>query len=257
VKSSIKNKLKAKSQSPIANSELPKANSEQPTAKNLCIIPARGGSKRIPRKNIRDFLGKPILAYSIEAALTSNLFEEVMVSTDDKEIADVAKKYNAKVPFLRSQNASDDFATTLDVVNEVMHLYQNKGKEFDNICILYPTAPFVTTERLTEGYKKLTNFDAAIPVTEFSFPVWRSFNLKQDRLSYQWPKYEKSRSQDLETLYHDAGQWYWIKTAAIKASLVTENTAAIVLRNLEVQDIDQEEDWRLAELKYEYLQSSK
>ena len=242
---------------PKAKSELLKVNRQPPTTKNLCIIPARGGSKRIPRKNIKDFLGKPIIAYSIDAALKSNLFEEVMVSTDDKEIAEIAEIYGAKVPFMRTDKNADDYVTTIDVVKEVLKEYEVRNAHFDAICIIYPTAPFVTAERLTQGFEKLTEFDAVIPVTEFSFPVLRSFTIKYDRLSYQWPKYEKVRSQDLETLYHDAGQWYWIKTACIKDSLVTENTAAVVLRNLEVQDIDQEEDWHLAELKYEYLQSTK
>jgi len=237
-----------------------KANSQQPKSKgdkNLCIIPARGGSKRIPRKNTRDFLGKPIIAYSIDAALKSGLFSEVMVSTDDLEIARLAESFGAKVPFMRTPKNADDFATTLDVVKEVLKEYEASDNGFDNVCIIYPTAPFATAERLNEGFKKLKDFEGAIPVTEFSFPVLRSFKIKEHRLSYQWPKHEKARSQDLETLYHDAGQWYWIKTAAIQDSLVTDNTAAIVLRNLEVQDIDQEEDWRLAELKYEYLQSTK
>jgi pseudaminic acid cytidylyltransferase len=225
--------------------------------RNLCIIPARGGSKRIPRKNIKDFLGKPIIAYSIEVALKSGLFSEVMVSTDDEEIAGAAKSFGAKVPFFRSNENADDYATTLDLVKEVLKEYEALNAQFDNVCVIYPTAPFVTAERLIIGFEKLTDFEAAIPVTEFSFPVLRSFNIKNDCLSYQWPNYEKSRSQDLETLYHDAGQWYWIKTTSVKDSLVTKNTAAVVLRNLEVQDIDTEEDWRLAELKYEYLQSTK
>jgi len=224
---------------------------------SLCIIPARGGSKRIPRKNIKNFLGKPIIAYSIEAALKSGLFAEVMVSTEDDEIVGLAKSFGAQVPFKRTERNADDYATTLDVVKEVLKEYEAMNVYFDSICIIYPTAPFVTPDKLKIGFEKLTNFDAAIPVTEFSFPVLRSFILKDGRLSYNWPKYEKVRSQDLETLYHDAGQWYWIKTNSIKNSLVTENTAAVVLRNLEVQDIDQEQDWRLAELKYEFLQSSK
>lgn len=225
--------------------------------KAICIIPARGGSKRIPRKNIKNFLGKPIIAYSIEAALKSDLFLQVMVSTDDIEIANLAKSFGAEVPFMRTDKNADDCATTVDVVKEVLEKYEAQDIDFDKICIIYPTAPFVTPERLTVGFEKLTDFDSVIPVTEFSFPVLRSFKIENERLSYQWSKYEKTRSQDLETLYHDAGQWYWIKKELVKDSLVTKNTAAIVLRNLEVQDIDQEEDWRLAELKYEYLQSIK
>lgn len=225
----------------------------QSVDKNLCIIPARGGSKRIPRKNIKDFLGKPIIAYSIEAALKSNLFEEVMVSTDDAEIAEVAKTYGATVPFLRSTENANDYATTLDVVREVLASYGDLEKTFDNICVLYPTAPFVTPVRLIEGYNNLERNNAAIPVTEFSFPVWRAFKIEAEQLAYQWPEHEKSRSQDLEILYHDAGQWYWIKTDSIQDTLVPEQTAAVVLNPMEVQDIDTLEDWELAELKFQKM----
>ncbi len=220
---------------------------------NLCIIPARGGSKRIPRKNIKDFLGKPIIAYSIEAALKSRLFSEVMVSTDDAEIAEVAKTYGAKVPFMRSKENADDYATTLDVVKEVLTSYEDLEMTFDNICILYPTAPFVTAARLREGYNHLDTNNAAIPVTEFSFPVWRAFKIEAEQLAYQWPKHEKSRSQDLETLYHDAGQWYWIKTDSVQSTLVPRQTAPVVLNPMEVQDIDTIEDWKNAELKFRLL----
>lgn len=221
---------------------------------NLCIIPARGGSKRIPRKNIKNFLGKPIIAYSIETALESFLFDEVMVSTDDHEIARIAKHHGAKVPFMRSRQTSDDYATTIDVVKEVIDNYKDQEKYFDQVCVLYPTAPFVRVEHLKEGIERLKDQEAVIPVTGFGFPVWRAFNMTEGKLSYQWPQFAKSRSQDLEELYHDAGQWYFIKTESIKDSLVPNQTASIVLTNLEVQDIDTLEDWRIAELKYEYLQ---
>lgn len=253
----IQKKLNLKKEQLITNSQQPTANSKQQTAKNLCIIPARGGSKRIPRKNIKIFLGKPIIAYSIAAAKESKLFNEIMVSTDDKEIAEVAVKFGAIVPFIRSTANSDDHASTLDVVKEVLESYRREGKAFDKICILYPTAPFVTTSKLQDGHKKLNEYNGAIPVTDFSFPVWRAFKKDNNELSYQWPEFEKARSQDLTKLYHDAGQWYWIKTAAIKDTLVPDPTAAVLLDNLEVQDIDNESDWRIAEIKYEYLQSIK
>lgn len=224
-------------------------------ARNLCIIPARGGSKRIPRKNIKEFLGKPIIAYSIEVALKSELFDEVMVSTDDEEIATVAQSLGAKTPFLRSEDNSNDHATTLDVVKEVLDAYTKLGEAFDNICIIYPTAPFVSTIKLKEGFEKLKSFNAAIPVTEFSYPVWRGFDLHDGQLTYHWSEYEKYRSQDLAKLFHDAGQWYWIKENSIKDTLVPEKTAAVVLSTLEVQDIDTPDDWRIAEMKHEYLQS--
>ena len=224
---------------------------------NLCIIPARGGSKRIPRKNIKNFLGRPIIAYSIEVALQSGLFSEVMVSTDDDEIAEVAEFLGAKVPFFRSDENSNDHATTLAVVKEVLASYKKLGKTFDNICIIYPTAPFVTITKLKEGYGKLETSSAAIPVAEFSYPVWRAFHLKQGEIAYHWPEHEKSRTQDLHKLYHDAGQWYWIKSIGIKDTLVPSQTAAVLLSTLEVQDIDTPEDWHIAEIKYEYLQSIK
>lgn len=230
------------------------ANIEQ--LSNLCIIPARGGSKRIPRKNIRDFLGKPIIAYSIEVALSSGLFNEVMVSTDDTEIAEIAMRYGAQVPFMRSSSNANDFATTLDVVKEVLATYHATGKSFDNVCILYSTAPFVTADRLKKGYSYLETHNAVIPVSEFSFPVWRAFKMERGKLKYQWPEHEKSRSQDLENLYHDAGQWYWIKMDCIHETLVPKHTAAVILNPFEVQDIDTLDDWGLAELKFEKLFTS-
>jgi N-acylneuraminate cytidylyltransferase len=233
------------------------ARRQEPMTKNLCIIPARGGSKRIPRKNIKDFLGKPIIGYSIEAAINSGLFDKVMVSTDDEEIANVAISQGASIPFMRSKENSNDFATTLDVVKEVLATYKKLGEAFENVCVIYPTAPFIEIEKLKEGYDKLKTANAAISVTEFSYPIWRSFKLKLGEVTYQWPEYEKSRSQDLQNLFHDAGQWYWIITNCIKDSLVAQKTAAVILSNLEVQDIDTLEDWRIAEMKYEYLQSIK
>lgn len=221
--------------------------------KNLCVIPARGGSKRIPKKNIKDFLGKPIIAYSIEVALNCRLFQEVMVSTDEEEIAEVAKTYGAKVPFIRSKENADDYATTLDVVKEVLSYYQETGRFFDHLCVLYPTAPFVTVARLKEGYHNLDTHNASIPVAEFSFPVWRAFKIDSNQLAYQWPEYEKCRSQDMEPLYHDAGQWYWIRIDCVQNTLVPKHTAAVILDPLEVQDIDELQDWEMAELKYQRM----
>lgn len=225
--------------------------------KNLCIIPARGGSKRIPRKNIKAFLGKPIIAYSIQVAKDSGLFDEIMVSTDDKEIADIAQMYGAEIPFYRSPKNADDFATTIDVVKEVVNEYKKNKLFFNGVCVLYPTAPFVSVSCLEKGYESLNIYDAAIPVVEYDFPVWRSFRISDNLLRYQWPEFEKSRSQDLESLYHDAGQWYWIKTDKIDKTLVPEKTAPILLNRTEVQDIDNEEDWDLAELKYKLIQEKK
>jgi pseudaminic acid cytidylyltransferase len=226
-----------------------------PTTKNLCIIPARGGSKRIPRKNVKDFLGKPIIAYSIEAALQSNLFEEVMVSTDDFEIAEIAKRYGAKVPFMRSDSNSNDFATTSDVIMEVLGVYKKQGREFENVCCCYATAPFVTPNRLTEGFYKLVEEEVStvFPIVAFDYPIWRS--LKRDhsgKLQMNWPEHLNTRSQDLPKAYHDAGQWYWVNVEAfqIGQKLFTEKSIGIELTPLEIQDIDNETDWKIAELKY-------
>jgi pseudaminic acid cytidylyltransferase len=230
--------------------------------KNLAIIPARGGSRRIPRKNIKDFLGKPIIAYSIEAALNSDLFDEVMVSTDDKEIADIAQKRGANIPFMRSTNNSDDFSTTVDVLLEVIEKYEILGKYFTYACCIYPTAPFVTEKNLKLGFEKLEteSRSSVFPIVPFTYPIWRGLrNNMGGEVNLVWPEYLNSRSQDLEEVFHDAGQWYWFKVDALKKykKLFTDNTASIVLNPLEVQDIDNFNDWKLAELKYGYLQSLK
>lgn len=227
---------------------------------NVAIITARGGSKRIPFKNIKNFLGKPILAYSISAALESGLFEEVMVSTDNEEIAGVAKKYGAVVPFLRSENASDDFASTEDALLEVFESYAAAGRRFEYGCCLYPTAPFVNANKLITAYQKLLseNVDTVFPVMPFSYPILRSLKMDNDRLKMNWEEYRESRSQDLPAAYHDAGQFYFFKvnTFLQKKSLFTNNTSGLVINELEGQDIDNLTDWRIAELKFQLLQNN-
>ena len=224
---------------------------------NLCIIPARGGSKRIPHKNIKDFLGKPIIAYSIEAALKSELFDEVMVSTDDKEIAEISIKHGAKVPFMRSGKTSDDYATTMDVIREVIHNYETQiGEKFDLICCIYPTAPLMHVNHIKAGLELLKErkYDAVLPVVPFSYPVWRGLKLNDEgKTKYVWPEYKNTRSQDLEKVYHDAGQWYWLRTPKVNESILSENTGSIVLNETEVQDIDSLNDWKIAEMKYRLL----
>ena len=226
-------------------------------AKNLCIIPARGGSKRIPRKNIKNFLGKPIISYSIESAIDSGLFDEVMVSTEDQEIADVAKNYGATVPFFRSNKNADDFATTVDVLLEVIKQYESQEKSFDNICCVYPTAPFATKEKLEQAYKKLNSedFDAIFPVLEYSYPIQRALKLNDSKISLFYPENETKRSQDFDNSYHDSGQFYFFKTKRFleNKTVFTNNTGGILLTELEAQDIDNETDWKLAEMKYELL----
>lgn len=224
---------------------------------SIAIITARGGSKRIPRKNIKDFLGKPIIAYSIAAALEAGCFNEVMVSTDDLEIAHVAREAGANVPFLRSAETSNDFATTADVLLEVLDEYRQRGVIFDQACCIYPTAPFVTAERLRQAYDLLLQSaaDTAVPVVRFSFPIQRALGIENNRLKALWPEHLNSRSQDLTPAYHDSGQFYFFKTGRFLETreLLGSNTVPIELPESEVQDIDTEEDWKIAEMKYGML----
>lgn len=229
---------------------------------NLAIILARGGSKRIPRKNIKDFLGKPIIAYSIEAALKSGLFDEVMVSTDDEEIAMIAKKYGAKVPFLRTKKTANDYATTFDVIDEVLEKYKELNKTFDFACCLYACAPFVSDSKIAHGFKilQINNFDSVFPVMSLGFPIQRALKMGADnKISYFYPEFSLTRSQDLELSFHDAGQFYWMNTEKCLQlkKIVTNNSGSIIISEMEGQDIDNEIDWKLAELKYELLQSIK
>ncbi|CAH0994323.1 CMP-N,N'-diacetyllegionaminic acid synthase [Emticicia aquatica] len=221
---------------------------------NLAIIPARGGSKRIPRKNIKDFLGKPIIAYSIEAAIESGLFDEVMVSTDDEEIAKIAQIYGAKVPFKRSSENANDFATTVDVLVEVLDNYKNLNRTFETACCIYPTAPFVSSELLQKSFQKLNNenFDSVYPVQKFSFPPQRSVVFENDKLRWQNAENAQVRSQDLTPLYHDAGQFYFFKTEKLlkNRSILTNNTGGIIISEMDAHDIDNEEDWQVAAFKY-------
>ena len=227
--------------------------------KRLAIITARGGSKRIPRKNIKPFLGKPILAYSIEAALDSGLFDEVMVSTEDEEIAEIAQKYGAKVPFYRSEKTAGDFATTNDVLLEVLEEYKKLGQEFEEACCIYPTAPFVTSSKLKKAMEEFAASDAdtLIPVVAFSYPPKRSLVIREGRLVFQYPEFMDSRSQDLEAEYHDIGQFYLFRTKAFERNkkLMIGNILPFVVDEMEVQDIDNESDWKIAEIKYQAMQN--
>ena len=223
--------------------------------KKIAIIPARGGSKRIPRKNIKDFLGKPIIAYSIEAALNSLLFDEVMVSTDNIEIAEISRKYGASVPFMRSSINSSDTATTVDAIMEVLDWYsENTNMKFDIICCIYPTAPLIKNGHLKMGYDLIQTkeFDSVLPVVPFSYPIWRGLRCKSGFVNMAWPEFYNSRSQDLEPIYHDAGQWYWLKENSLREQkkLFMEKSHGLILKPSEVQDIDTMEDWGLAEMKY-------
>ena len=230
------------------------------TTNNLAIIPARGGSKRIPRKNIRDFLGIPIIAYSITTALNSGLFNEVMVSTDDDEIAQIAQQYGASIPFFRSSKNADDFSTTQEVLNEVLSKYKTElGKTFDFCCRIYPAAPFIRQEHLKGGFDMLLQNEVAsvFPGVVFSYPIWRGVvRDEKDKVKMIWPDYANSRSQDLKKVYHDAGQWSWFRVNS-NWEQPFESSAMFEIPEIEVQDIDTETDWSIAELKYRYLYKTK
>ena len=223
--------------------------------KNICIIPARGGSKRIPKKNIKLFLGKPIISYSIELALKSNLFDEIMVSTDNDEIAEIAIKSGANIPFFRSSQNSNDFATTLDVIQEVRLEYLKLNKIFDNVCCIYPTAPLVNISDLVKGYDliKMKLYDVVYPITEFSYPILRSVIIDNlGNIKMKWPEYANSRSQYLEKHFHDCGQWYWYNNSGLMNNRF-ENIKPVIIDNIGVQDIDNLSDWKLTEMKYKII----
>jgi N-acylneuraminate cytidylyltransferase len=225
--------------------------------KTVAIIIARGGSKRIPRKNIKTFLGVPIIKYSIDAALKAACFDEIMVSTDDKEIVKIALSYGAKIPFFRSAAMSDDYAMTADVIEEVIMEYKKRGMEFGYLCCIYPTAPFITSTRLSAALKMLltTGADCVLPVTRFSYPIQRALQIENSRVKMIWPENYNVRSQDLMPAYHDCGQFYCMKTKSLleQKKLFAENTVPIEIPESEVQDIDNEEDWKIAEFKYKVL----
>lgn len=223
---------------------------------SIAIITARGGSKRIPRKNVKLFCGKPIITYSIEAALKSGLFEEVMVSTEDEEIARIAGEAGAQVPFMRSSESAGDYASTDDVLLEVLAAYKERGREFDSFCCLYPTAPFVTAEKLRTAMGLLDKADSVMPVVPFSFPPQRCMVLNgEGELRMKWPEHAKTRSQDLEPYYHDCGQFYCCKTAPFLECKTTDlpHMVPMIMSELEVQDIDNPDDWEIAELKYQKM----
>lgn len=227
--------------------------------KAIAIITARGGSKRIPRKNIKKFCGKPIIEYSIQAALESGMFDEVMVSTDDREISEIAKAVGAKVPFMRSEETSNDFATTSDVLREVLIEYKKRGCVFRYACCIYPTAPFVTGEKLKRAMEELIHGEenTVMPVTQFSFPPQRGVYVREGKAIFALPEYKKARSQDIEPVYHDCGQFYCFKVREFleTGELVGESVRVMPVTELEVQDIDNESDWKMAELKYQYMKN--
>lgn len=223
----------------------------------VAIIPARGGSKRIPKKNIKLFHGKPLIAYSIEVALKSNLFDKVIVSTDDEEIAKIALKYGAVVPFLRPKELSDDFTGTGAVINHAIEYLKQNGEEFDFVCTIYATAPFLNEKYLIEGFEKLQNSSAkmAFSCTSMPFPIQRTFKITQnERCEMFWPENFTKRSQDLEEAYQDAGQFYW-DNQKIKSDEITfgKDSIPVILPRHLVCDIDTLEDWTRAEFMYQSI----
>lgn len=227
----------------------------------IAIIPARGGSKRVPRKNIKLFHGKPLIAYSIQTALKSKLFDKVVVSTDDKEIAKIAKQYGAEVPFLRPKELSDDFTGTGAVINHTIEFLKKQGEVFDFVCSIYATAPFLQIKYLKEGFLKLKNSNArsAFSCTSMPFPIQRTFRITSDeRCEMFWPENFTKRSQDLEEAFQDAGQFYWTKLGIKSKDIIfSKESIPIVLPRYLVQDIDTLADWEHAEIMYEVLQKQK
>jgi len=225
--------------------------------KALAIIPARGGSKRIPRKNIRSFCGFPIIKYSIDAALNANCFEEIMVSTDDREIANIAKECGASVPFYRSELASSDRSSTVDVIKEVLHMYDKHGVIFDYVCCIYPTAVFIKPKFLIESLKMMMDkkADSLVSIVKYNHPIQRALRFEKGKITMLNPNNVKARTQDLEPTYHDAGQFYWLRPQSVLEckEVFNDNSYGFELPEIMVQDIDNEADWMLAEIKYEFF----
>lgn len=227
----------------------------------IAIITARGGSKRIPRKNIKEFCGKPMMAYAIEACKNAGMFSEIMVSTDCDEIAGIAKSCGASVPFMRSEKTSDDFATTFDVLEEVVSNYIADGKSFDYACCVYPCVPFLSDDILKKAFDDLidANADAIQPVCKYPVPIEWAMNIENGNLVPDNRAKQQIRSQDLTPKYYDAGMFYIMKTSALlkEKTLTPINTIAYIMDEREVQDIDTQSDWEMAEIKYRVLHESR
>jgi N-acylneuraminate cytidylyltransferase len=218
----------------------------------LAVIPARGGSKRIPRKNIKLFCGKPMIAWSIESALQSGCFDQVIVSTDDAEIAEVARQCGAQVPFMRPAELSDDYTGTTSVIAHAINWFATQAQMPEQVCCLYATAPFVTAADLRTGLQTLleTDCDYVFSVSSYAFPIQRAIRIsKSNRVEMFSPEYFNSRSQDLEDAYHDAGQFYWGQAKAWLDNKMIFSSASTpqLLPRYRVQDIDTPEDWQFAE----------
>jgi pseudaminic acid cytidylyltransferase len=224
---------------------------------NLAVIPARGGSKRIPKKNIKEFIGKPIIAYSIEAAKQSQLFDEIIVSTDDEEIAEIAKQYGASIPFMRPENLADDYTGVTPVIRHAANWFTENGNKPDNICCLFSTAPFIQVKYIQEAYSKLNALDHGMvySFTTFPFPIQRANKMDENGFMVPfYPEHMSSRSQDLEEAYHDAGQLYWWTEQSLNHGV--KQRLPVFLPRYLVQDIDTLEDWKRAELMYQAISLS-
>lgn len=224
---------------------------------SIAIITARGGSKRIPKKNIKLFCGYPIISYSIKAAIESCVFDTVMVSTDSKEIADIALSFGASVPFLRSEATSNDYATTREVLLEVLYEYKKRGAVFDEMTCIYPTAPFITPEklRMALGILRKDKGSLLIPVVKYSYPPQRAYIIKDNELVFKWEENRNKRTQDLDDMYHDAGQFYCynVNDFLSQEGAINKKVIPFVIPETEAQDIDTEQDWLIAELKYKAM----
>jgi len=228
----------------------------------LCVIPARGGSKRIKKKNIKNFCGKPIIGWSIEIALASKCFDKIIVSTDDKEIADLAKSYGAEVPFLRPKTLSDDYTETVNVISHAIKWQIENHKKPDYVCCIYATAPFIQLNDLHKGIEILesSNCEYVFSATNYAYPIQRSFKInKNKKLEMFFPKYLNFRSQDLERAFHDAGQFYWGLTNSWLENkpIINENAIPILIPQDRVLDIDTIEDWQMAEKMFRIINEKK
>ncbi|WP_461247265.1 pseudaminic acid cytidylyltransferase [Treponema sp. R6D11] len=223
----------------------------------IAIITARGGSKRIPKKNIKEFFGKPMLSYAINACKDSGIFSEIMVSTDSEEIAEIAKNNGANIPFMRSAKTADDFATTFDVLEEVINNYKKEGQEFEYICCIYPCVPFLSGQTLQNAYNQLieSGNEALQPVCKFPVPIEWAMKIENGILIPNDRNAQLIRSQDLTPKYFDVGMFYMIKTAVLLKgkSLTPPKTMAYIMNEQEIQDIDTNDDWIMAEMKYKLV----
>src|SRR5690554_1478811 len=225
---------------------------------NLAVIPARGGSKRIPRKNIKDFCGKPIIAWSIEAALASQCFDRVIVSTDDEEIASIAMQYGAEVPFIRPSEISNEYTATTPVIQHAINWFSENVRKPELVCCLYATAPFVSADDIVSGLEDMVHTDSsfAFTVTNYVFPIQRAIKIGQNKQIEMFsPEHFMTRSQDLEEAYHDAGKFYWRKSSASLDNelIIAPRSIPILLPPYRVQDIDTQQDWDRAELLFKVM----